>query len=210
MSATRDALATVMNRNAFYRDGYRLLLKIALIEAFAIIVLVASLTATVLSFEPKHTFFATTADGRIINIIPLNEPFQSRNNVIAWAADVTKRVMEFGFHDYRKRLQDVSSNFTANGWETFTKALEQSRILEAVEARKLVVTAQVNQAPQLLEEGVVNGVYRWILRFPVTISFQGEQPPQPMRVNLTLVVVRVSTLQTPNGIGIEQWIGVPR
>ena len=35
----KDAIATVLNRNAFYRDGYRLLLRISIIQGIIIIVL---------------------------------------------------------------------------------------------------------------------------------------------------------------------------
>jgi intracellular multiplication protein IcmL len=205
----KDALATVMNRNAFYRDGYRLMLRISLIQGIVIAVLLACMVAlAVLASHTRQVYFATTADGRIINIVPLNEPYRSPADVIAWTAATAQNVMRFGYHDYRDRLQQVSSNFTPTGWDSFNKALKDSNILDAIQARKLVVLMDINGAPEIKNAFVKNGVYTWYLQFPVTIHFDGEAPPQPIATTLLLQVMRVSNLQNPDGISIEQWVTV--
>jgi intracellular multiplication protein IcmL len=116
--------------------------------------------------------------------------------------------MRFGYHDYRDRLQQVSSNFTPTGWDSFNKALKDSNILDAIQARKLVVLMDINGAPEIKNAFVKNGVYTWYLQFPVTIHFDGEAPPQPIATTLLLQVMRVSNLQNPDGISIEQWVTV--
>jgi intracellular multiplication protein IcmL len=204
----KDAIATVMNRNAFYRDGYRMLMRISIIQTFVIVFLVAGLISLLLTMQTKQVYFATTADGRIINIVPLNEPYRSQAEVVAWAAATAQNVMRFGYHDYRDRLQQISGNFTATGWESFTKALKESNIIEAVEARKLVVTMDINSAPEITNASARGGVYSWDLKFPVTIKFDGNEPPQPISTLLYLRIVRVSTLQNPDGISVEQWVTV--
>ncbi|MGE3624025.1 MAG: DotI/IcmL/TraM family protein [Bdellovibrionales bacterium] len=206
--ALKDGISTVLNRNAFYRDGYRLLLRLSLIQGIVIVVLAAAIVSLFMSIENKHVYFATTSDGRIINIVPLNEPYRTNPDVIAWASATAQNVMRFGYHDYRERLQDASNNFTSTGWEAFTRALKESNILEAVQARKLVVTMDVEAAPEIKQAFSKNGVYTWYLQFPVTIKFDGEQPPTPIRSVLLLQVSRVSTLQNPEGISIEQWVTV--
>ena len=131
--------------------------------------------------------------------------------MIAWSANKAQDVMRFGYSDFRQRLQDSSRNFTASGWETFTKAMKDARILEAVEARKLTVSLQILQAPEIKDSFVHDGVYTWILQCPVAIRFDGNsEVPQAMNAILLLQVVRVSTLQNPDGISIEQWIAKAR
>ena len=205
-----DAISTVLSRNVFYRDGYRLLMRISMIQGIIIVLLVAALVTMVVSMDTRYIYFATTADGRIINIVPLNEPYRSRGDVVAWAAGKAQEVMRFGYNDYRQRLQAASVNFTSSGWESFTKAMTEARILEAIEARKLTVSMQIEAAPEVDRAGVVDGVYTWELHFPVTIKFDGVESPSSMSANLVLKVVRVSTLQNPEGISIEQWIAVSR
>jgi intracellular multiplication protein IcmL len=204
----KDAVATVLNRNAFYRDGYRLLLRIGIIQGIIIMVLVAGIITLLMSIEDKRIYFATTSDGRIINIVPLNEPYRTQADVIAWAAGTAQNVMRFGYHDYRERLQQISTNFTTTGWESFTKALKESNIIDAVSARKLVVSMDIDAAPEVKQSFVKNGIYTWYLQFPITIKFDGNAPPAPIHTILLLQVVRVSTLQDPDGISIEQWVTV--
>ncbi len=204
--ALKDAIATVLNRNAFYRDGYRLMLRLSIIQTAVIIVLAAGIIALLLSMENKHIYFATTSDGRIINIVPLDEAYKTDAEVIAWASGTAQKVMTFGYHDYRARLQEMSSSFTTTGWDSFTKALKEANIIDAISARKLVVTMDVEAAPEIRQAGKKNGVYTWYLQFPVTIKFDGDQPPSAMRTTLLLQVVRVSTLQNPEGVSIEQWV----
>jgi len=204
--ALKDAIATVLNRNAFYRDGYRLLLRLSIIQSIVIVVLIAGLVSLILSIDTKRIYFATTSDGRIINIVPLNEPYRSQADVISWASGTAQNVMRFGYHDYRERLQQASADFTTTGWDSFSKALKESNIIEAVSARKLVVTMDIDAAPEITQDFVKNGVHTWYLRFPVTIKFDGDQPPAAIHITLLLQIVRVSTLQSPEGISIEQWI----
>ena len=206
--AIKDAIATILNRNAFYRDGYRLLLRISIIQAVLIVFLVGALLSLILTMQTRQIYFATTSDGRIINIVPLNEPYRTQAEVIAWASSSIQNVMRFDYHDYRERLQQASVNFTPTGWDSFSKALKDSNIIEAVEARKLVVSLDLNSAPEIKNAWVKNGIYTWYLEVPVMIRFDGAEPPQPIAANLIVQVVRVSTLQNPDGISIEQWVSL--
>lgn len=206
--ALKDAVSTVINRNAFYRDGYRMLLRISLVQTIAIIVLAAGIVSLFMTAETRQVYFATTSDGRIINIVPLNEPYRSPAEVITWAAAAARNVMQFNYLDYRARLQEASSNFTDGGWQSFSKALKEAGIMEAVTARKLLVSLTVGAAPEIKNAGVNNGVYTWLLQFPVVITFSGPDAPAAIRTALLLQVVRVSTLQNPDGISIAQWVAV--
>jgi hypothetical protein len=204
----KDAITTVLNRNSFYRDGYRVLLRISLVQSIVIALLVAGIVTLLLTVQTRQIYFATTSDGRIIDIVPLNEAYRSNADVIAWAAGTAQNIMRFGYHDYRQHLQQISSDFTETGWASFNKALKDANIIEAIEARKLVVTMDIEAAPEIKNAFVRNGVYTWYLEFPVTIKFDGAAPPGDIHTTLVLQVVRVSTLQNPDGLSIEQWVTI--
>jgi len=209
MSLKTNAIETIVNRNEFYQDGYRLLLRLALVQAFLIVVLTVSLLMIFLMDKPIYRFFATTSDGRIIDIVPLDNPY--RGDVVAWTSQAATEAMTFAFTDYRLRLQSSSKFFTQRGWQTFIDALTKSRILEAVDKRQLNVKGTPGAAPQIKRQGVVNGVYQWVLEMPFTIEYLGSgEIPQPTTGTLTLVVQRVPNLENPQGIGIDQWIMIAR
>lgn len=203
-----SGLGTVVVRNEFYRDGYRSLLKMTLIQSFVILGLIFTMYYVVSIHQPKHFYFATTEDGRLMPMIPLDQPNLSAPALMSWVAQASTEVLTFGFNDYRRRLQESSRNFTKRGWESFTQALQKSRIIEMVEANQQVLSAAPKGAPILESEGVVAGRYQWVVQIPLILTYQSGARSSNANLLITVVVVRVPRLESPNGVGIEQWIAV--
>ncbi|MDB5478503.1 MAG: IcmL (DotI) protein [Alphaproteobacteria bacterium] len=200
------ALEAVVTRNVYYRDGYRNLQRINWILSLAILALLIALAVTIYVSRPQDRFFATTSDGRLIRMIALDEPNMNDAALVSWSARAASDVMTFGFHDYQKRLQDASAYFTRRGWQSFTEALERSRVMEGVQQSQRVVTAAPKSAPTITQQGLVDGVYRWIVELPLIVTYQSGTATQTDTINVTLVIVRVSTLDSPSGVGIQQWV----
>lgn len=201
-------LGSVMIRNDFYRDGYRTLLKLNVILGLVIIGLLGAMYFVIHVHQPENRYFATTEDGRLVPMVALSDPNLSTPALMSWVAQASTEVMTFGFNDYRRRLQEASRNFTRRGWESFTVALQKSRIIEMVEANQQVVTAAPRGAPILQSEGVFGGRYQWVIQLPLIVTYQSGNRTNVTPLLVTLVVVRVPRLESPNGVGIEQWIAV--
>jgi intracellular multiplication protein IcmL len=199
-------VGSVIVRNEFYRDGYRTLLRIAVIEAMIIMGLVGAMYMVIQVHQPENRYFATTEDGRLVPMVALSEPNLSVPALMSWSAQAATEVMTFGFNDYKRRLQQASRNFTRLGWVSFTSALEKSRIIEMVEANGQVVSAAPASAPILISEGVVNGRYQWQVQVPLVVTYQAGSSVRDDKMLVTLLLVRVPKLESPNGVGIEQWI----
>lgn len=199
-------LESVVVRNSYYRDGYRMLLNVAVVEAFVIIALVSALILVIVGMRPQTYFFATTEDGRLVPMVSLDTPNLSAPAIVSWSAQAASETMTFGFHDYRRRLQEASRHFTRRGWESFTKALQTSGIIDTITQNRQVLTAVPSGAPTLVSEGVVNGRYEWQIEVPMLMSYEFGSGSKQSSMTLRLLVVRVPQLENPNGIGIEQWI----
>jgi intracellular multiplication protein IcmL len=206
----KGTLGAVVIRNEFYRDGYRSILKLAVFQALIILALILAMFFIIYVNQPQNRYFATTEDGRLVPMTALSEPNLSTPALMSWVAQSSTEVMTFGFNDYRRRLQESSRNFTRRGWESFTQALQRSRIIEMVEANQQVVTAAPAGAPILKSEGVVQGRYQWEVQLPMILSYQAGSKTRSDNLLITLIVVRVPRLENPNGVGIEQWIAQPR
>ena len=202
-------LGKVVVRNEFYRDGYRLALRVAVVQSFVIIGLIAAMFYVIKVHQPENRYFATTEDGRLIPMVSLIQPNLSTPALMSWVAQAATETMTFGFNDYRRRLQESSRNFTAKGWESFTKAMQSARIIEALEENQQVITAAPRGAPVLQSEGLSGGRYQWIVQIPMILTFQSGSQTRSARWMVTLVVVRVPRLESPNGIGIAQWVAAP-
>ncbi len=203
-------LGTVVIRNEFYRDGYRSLLRLTLVMGLVIIGLIGAMYVVIQTHQPENRYFATTEDGRLIPMEPLSEPNLSTPALMSWVAQASTEVMTFGFNDYRRRLQEASRNFTRLGWERFTQALTEARIIERVEANQQLVTAAPQGAPILKSEGLVAGRYQWEIELPLVLTYQSGARTEHDSLLVNIVVVRIPRLENPNGVGIERWIAMKR
>lgn len=201
-------LVSVVTRNEFYRDGFRNLIKIVILEGIIIIGLILTLIVHINNSVAYDRYFATTADGRIMQLSPLNERFLTDSALVSWVAQAATEVMTFGFHDYQRRLQAASRHFTKTGWESFSAAMEKARVIEAVTEQRQVVVASPRSAPVIRQHGVAGGKYRWVLEMPLMVEYRAAAQSRTDNLVLRIVVERVSALENPAGVGIQQWLAI--
>ena len=115
--ADQNALATVVNRNAFYRDGYRVLLKVAFIEALVILVLLASLI-----WFPVHHGHATWHELLITIFLFLTAPVTG--------FFIAKAHMHLGWD-----ADELPRPSPGKNWATFA-APDQESLVDKVEAAR--------------------------------------------------------------------------
>lgn len=203
-----DALTVVALRNKFYKDSQRKVI-LALLIAIVVNVVLASLVVYMITHPPAPKYFATSINGRITPLFPLDEPNQSDSAVLQWANQAAIAAFTYNFVNYRDELQASSGFFTAEGWDQFLGALEQSNNLDAVKAKKLVVSAVVTRAPIILQKGVLNGRYSWRVQMPILVTYQSASEFTQQNNVVTMLITRVSTLNSPRGIGISQFVVGP-
>lgn len=200
-----DALELVKLRSTFYRDSYRKLVILLFLSWIVIIILVATVYFQAVN-RPAPTYFATTESGRIIPLVPLNQPNLSDKDLIQWASQAVLSVYTYNFINYRQVFQDNRQYFTAAGWQQFITALSQSRNLDAVTSKKLVLSAVLSSAPVITRESVVNGNYTWELQLPVMVTYQSLSETFHQNLIVVLTVQRISTLDDVNGVGIAAFV----
>lgn len=202
---TDDAIEAVRLRNEFYRDNYRKVVGALLISILIIFVLVGGVVYVV-SNPPAPQYFATTSDGRIIPLVPLDQPNLSDAALLQWANTAAIAAYNYNFINYRQALQDASQYFTPEGWQAFLDALKSSNNLDAVIAKKLIVSAVATGAPVILEQGPLMGKYSWKVQMPMLVTYQSASQFSQQNVTVTMLIARVPTLTSVRGIGIAQFI----
>ncbi|MGL6037059.1 MAG: DotI/IcmL/TraM family protein, partial [Legionella sp.] len=71
-----DALAVVTLRNQFYKDSQRKVI-LALLIAILVNLVLGFMIMYMITHPPAPKYFATSINGRITPLFPLNEPNQS-------------------------------------------------------------------------------------------------------------------------------------
>ncbi|PWY56960.1 type IV secretion protein DotI [Legionella qingyii] len=203
-----DALTVVALRNKFYKDSQRKVM-LALLIALIVNIVLASLLVYIITHPPAPKYFATSINGRITPLFPLNEPNQSDSAVLQWANQAAIAAFTYNFVNYRDELQASSGFFTPEGWDQFLSALQQSNNLDAVKAKKLIVSAVATRAPIILQKGVLNGSFSWRVQMPILVTYQSASEFTQQNNVVTMLITRVSTLNSPRGIGISQFVVGP-
>lgn len=197
-------ITAVYMRYEFYRDGYRKILALVLVSVLVNIFLVVGIFSLVTN-PPPPRYFATSPDGQIIPVRPLDEPVYGTADVLAWASNIAITAYSYDYVNYRSDLQALAGSFTGDGWSSFLSALQGSRMLDTVMAQKLVMTAVPTGAPVVKQEGVLNGRYSWKIAIPMLVKLTGgvviQQP-----VQVYLMIQRVSLVNNPKGIAVASFI----
>ncbi|MCW5589605.1 MAG: type IVB secretion system apparatus protein IcmL/DotI [Legionellales bacterium] len=205
-----DAVEIVRLRNHFYRDNYRRLALALLITLLIVIILVGTLFY-VLTHPPKPVYFATTADGRLVKLQPLTDPVLSDSAIAQWATKVAMQAYSYNYVDYRDALTRLSDNFTPYGWKQFVAGLQASNNLKAIIDRHFIMSAVATGSPQILQQGLLGDHYGWQVSLPMLVllhSGSGQQIQQAYDV--TLLVVRESRLNYPDGVAVAQFVASQR
>lgn len=205
-----DPLQAVMVRNKFYRGSYRKLL----------FILVLSLTCNLflgggyyylLTNPLTPVYFAVKLNGRILPVYPIDEPNQSDQEVLEWAKKAAMAAFTYNYTNYRQEFQSSSDFFSPWGWHQFLTALKDSNNLDAVKAKKMLVTAQlgVNRKYEIEKQGLIKGHYAWRVKIPLIVTYQSSVAFTQENTLVTMLILRFSTLNSPAGIGIEQFVVAP-
>jgi len=208
-----DAAKVPLNRQKlqteFYRDRFHRLIQLALFNAVIIAALIITIIFYMFQTRPDNRFFATTIDGRILQLTALDHQNLSDSALFAWLVESAMDTMNFGFHDFQRRLQNSTQYFTRDGWESFASMLQEMRLIESLEQGQMVASMVPRSAPIVVQRGVVDGKYRWVIDmdFNVTLQGRGQGADRPLRLRLT--IDRVPALENVKGVAIARWAPRP-
>lgn len=196
-------------RLQFYKDGYRKWMLIALAACY---VSAASVSLNIIQFwfRPDPKYFATSTEGRIIPLIPLDQPTVNHDAILSFAQRVALSSFIFDFANFQGQLGALSRSYTPRGYETLIGSLEKNGVLDLVKAKRYVATAVATSAPVVTWSGKDKGVYKWRVEMPVTITLQGQTERKDIAVTLILMVERVPTVDAPDGILAGQMVTIPK
>lgn len=204
----QEASTVVKLRRQFYKDSKQRVQLVLLLSVIVNLALMLTLVYMV-THPPKPQYFATSINGRITPLFPLDQPNQSLSSVLQWANQAAIAAYTYDWVHYREELMAASEFFTPEGWRNFLNELDRSNNLDRVTASKMVVSAVATKTPTLLTKGVINGVFSWRVQMQILVTYESASRYSQEKYDVIMQIVRVSTLNTPTGIGISQFIVAP-
>lgn len=207
---SKDAIELVMKRNAFYRRVHHL--AIAALYSLVFVIVFLACVLVYLWRNPTHPiYFATDNVGRLIRIVPINQPNATDEDVVNWAIEAMQATFSMDYVNYRMQLQGAQKYFTDYGWTNYMNAIEAANNISALTTRKMIVLVKVVSQPRIVAEGILGGAYAWKIEMPMLATYSlplyDETTKFSNPINITIVVQRQPILQSYKGLGIAQIIG---
>lgn len=201
----RGGLEQVVVRNQFYYDrGF--FMRILFFVLIAINIVLGLGVFYRISHPAKPQYFAATADGRVFNAHPLSDPFFDSDHVVQWSANAISQVFALDFAHWRQQLTNASANFTTQGWHYFIDSVKKNNNLATLKEFKMVSSAKVTGAPQVIRKGVVGGRYTWMIQVPVIITYSGSAKDITQTAMVVMKVQRMNVVKYPQRIAIDMLV----
>ena len=197
-----EELQLVRLRQEFYRDSFlKVLISIGLV--LTTIAVVASLSVYLFITKPSPVFFSTDNEWRILPPVSVDQPYLSNPDLLQWVGQALPAAFTYDFLNYNSQQQEVTQYFTSKGWQNLLGQLNNYHIdANSLQKAKMFVNATLTGAPFILNQGVLpEGKYAWRVQIPMNVSYSNGVPDRSLVV--IALVVRVSTLDYLDGVGIE-------
>lgn len=154
--------------------------------------------------RPDPRYFVADAEGRIVEVTPVSQPYADPNRLIQWASRAVTDSLSFDFVNYQNRLTDVRQYFTQQGYENFLKALSDSGLIDTVRKNRYIMTAVLRKPPVVVRENVIEGRYVYVMKIPILLSFYLGNNQFSANWDIEALIIRVPHTENIYGVAIHQ------
>lgn len=138
-----------------------------------------------------------------ITVLPF--PFQSFKNVSSWLRSAIESSYSFDFLNYDKQVEGARYYFTKDGYSSYLKALDAKGVRADLISKKIEAAAIPLSDPVFINGGVAAGQFFWRYRVPILLSYYGGKTPVFQKETVEVLVFRVPTNESVNGLAIEEF-----
>jgi hypothetical protein len=101
----------------------------------------------------------------------LSKPHRTQREIGNWLGMKTSDLLTFKADTYQQYLRDIEPSFSQDGLTAYTAFLQEHTIMKVLGTGQYDITTIKQGEPLLLNEGAIDGRYRWLFEVPVMISY---------------------------------------
>lgn len=136
--------------------------------------------------------------------MPVTQAMLSTADILNWSTQSILEIYNYDYQNYQYNMKKIKPLFTSAGYESYLKALEDSKNLELVKSKKLFVSAVPTGDAFVSKEGLSEeGVYKWEVQVPVMVTYKSATQLVQQQVNMAIDVVRVKLAESRSGVAIH-------
>lgn len=200
----------VVERNQAVHLIMRRLIGVAFLAFLAAVISVVCMVGIYGKPVPP-VYVPVTDDGHLLPLIPLNQPSVGNGEVSAFALEAAHAINTYDYINFRDQLSAASIYFSPIGWNQYNGQLKETRTLDAVQDRKMIVSIKPVGEVTVPAEGVRDGVYTWRVEIPTEIVYtahaqlaNGSQDSgNSQKGTIILFISRVPTTLSARGLAVQ-------
>jgi intracellular multiplication protein IcmL len=178
-------------------------------SASNLVLVIALVVMGVFLMHPRREYFAVD-NGRIIPMVPLSVPYRKTSDVIAYAKRAMEETFALDFSNYQAQLEGVRPRYTQAGFKGVIDGLQTTGVLPMIKERRMNLTSSTGTGV-LVVEGEEDGVYTWVVRFPLTVKLVGQTTEMPeQRMLATVKLRRIPTVDSVEAVGVHEVVTKPQ
>lgn len=129
---------------------------------------------------------------RLFKPTPLTDPFLTTPALFIWINQSLSDIFSFNFQNSDSHLQQVKRYFTDDGWNEFSKALTESKLISEVQRGRYIINARSVSPPLLSQQGIYKDRFEWHVDIDMYIRYRSS-----VTDNRQLWKIKVITVRTP-------------
>jgi hypothetical protein len=102
--------------------------------------------------------------------------------LLVWANEAIIATYTYNYKTYLQDQKRIAQYFTANGWIAYNKALNASKLPDAVQTNSYDVTAVAAEPPQLTSVDATH----WTVTMPILVQYKNPQYQQQQSLKVVL------------------------
>jgi hypothetical protein len=145
----------------------------------------------------------------------LNTAHRSSEQIGEWVTNITTQSLTIDPATYGTTSINVGTLMTPYASKEYNEFLTKNQILAVLKTNGMKLAAVAETKPELLQEGVLEGSYRWLFKIPLMLTYYqqssdpaaapSKMPPQTRRMILNIQVGRVPKNQLADELIVERW-----
>ncbi len=147
--------------------------------------------------------------------VPLEQRHRPNTEIARWTQQVVPTVLTFSSDNYEEEYKEKIKYFSEVGKKEFVKFLQDKNVIKTLRTGRYNVSGIVQGYPVIINEGAVDGRYRWLIQVEVLVTYIDNRVTKISRAKegdmisqeyvLTMQFGRVRGVDNAHGLLIETW-----
>ncbi|MCW8397736.1 DotI/IcmL family type IV secretion protein [Legionella sp. PATHC038] len=122
--------------------------------------------------------------------------------VVSWAEYAVLHSFDFNFQSFDTQLKNLRACYTKNGWASFVNALHDSKNINSIKTKNLMVSSTLDGEVQFID----TQENQWQMNVPIKVLYKNDKEEVTHFLNVYIII----SWRNPFKLGIAQIVATPR